>query len=139
MIEIWDEIGAAAPDEEIEDLCEVVRETCAAIHLYLRHGHLGRVYENALAHRLRRQALAVAQQTPLSVYDEDGVHLGSLVADLLVEGLLLIRVKTCPALRPEHEIEAIGQLAAARLVHGLVVNFGAPAFEARRVFRAETR
>lgn len=35
----------------IMELCDTVRETGFAIHRYLRHGHLEKVYENALAHR----------------------------------------------------------------------------------------
>jgi hypothetical protein len=40
--------------EDIMKLCDVVRETGFAIHRYHKHGHLEKVYENALAHRLRK-------------------------------------------------------------------------------------
>ena len=52
-----------------------LRETSFALHWYLRHGHLEKVYENGLAHRLRKVQLAVEQQYPLKVYDEDGYAL----------------------------------------------------------------
>jgi PD-(D/E)XK nuclease superfamily len=58
--------------EDIMKLCDVVRETGFAIHRYHKHGHLEKVYENALAHRLRKLGLDVKQQYPLKVYDEDG-------------------------------------------------------------------
>jgi GxxExxY protein len=58
--------------KDIMELCDVVRETGFAIHRYHRHGHLEKVYENALAHRLRKLGLDVKQQHPLKVYDEDG-------------------------------------------------------------------
>ena len=58
--------------EDIMKLCEVVRETGFAIHRYHKHGHLEKVYENALAHRLGKLGLDVKQQYPLKVYDEDG-------------------------------------------------------------------
>ena len=58
--------------EDITKLCDVVRETGFAIHRYHKHGHLEKVYENALAHRLRKLGLDVKQQYPLKVYDEDG-------------------------------------------------------------------
>jgi hypothetical protein len=41
--------------EGMNQLCDVVRETSFAIHKYHRNGHLEKVYENALAHRLRKQ------------------------------------------------------------------------------------
>jgi GxxExxY protein len=140
MIEYGKPIGIEVAGEAgIDELCELIREECAGIHRYLRHGHLAKVYENALAHRLRGQAMVVEQQYPLSVYDEDGTHLGSFVADLVVEGALLVELKTCPALRPEHLLQATGYLAAAQLAHGLVINFGAPTLELRRLFRAAGR
>lgn len=37
----------------IKSLCDLVRETAYALHNYLRHGHLEKVYENGLANRLR--------------------------------------------------------------------------------------
>lgn len=40
-------------EADIFKLCDVIRETAFAIHKYHRHGHLEKVYENALAHRLR--------------------------------------------------------------------------------------
>ena len=58
--------------EDIIKLCDVVRETGIAIHRCHKHGHLEKVYENALAHRLRKLGLDVKQQCPLKVYDEDG-------------------------------------------------------------------
>ena len=42
------------------------------VHRNHKHGHLEKVYENALAHRLRKLGLDVKQQYPLKVYDEDG-------------------------------------------------------------------
>jgi GxxExxY protein len=57
--------------KSIKELCEFVRETAYAIHLYHGHGHLEKVYENALAHRLRKAGLNVRQQDPIAVFDED--------------------------------------------------------------------
>ena len=72
--------------EDIMQLCDVVRETGFAIHRYYRHGHLEKVYENVLAHRLRKLGLEVKQQHPLQVFDEDGTLIGDYNADLFVEG-----------------------------------------------------
>ena len=58
-------------NDDIMDLCDIVRETAYAIHQYHRQGHLEKVYENALAHRLRKLGLNVKQQHPLKVY---GLH-----------------------------------------------------------------
>jgi uncharacterized protein (UPF0371 family) len=70
--------------EDIMRLCDVVRETGFAIHRYHKHGHLEKVYENALAHRLRKLGLDVKQQYPLKAYDEDGTLIGDYSADVFV-------------------------------------------------------
>ncbi|MBM3879475.1 MAG: GxxExxY protein [Verrucomicrobia bacterium] len=46
---------------EIKELCDRVRQTAYDIHVYHGHGHLEKVYENALAHRLRKLGLDVKQ------------------------------------------------------------------------------
>ena len=42
--------------KDIKSLCGQVRQTAYEIHVYHGHGHLEKVYENALAHRLRKFA-----------------------------------------------------------------------------------
>ena len=119
-------------DQEINALCDRVRQTAYEIHLYLGHGHLEKVYENALTHRLRKLGLEVKQQYPLNVYDEDGTLLGEYCADLLVEGTLLVEMKAAKSLALEHEAQILGYLRCARFEHGLRMNFGSPKFQIRK-------
>jgi GxxExxY protein len=116
----------------IHDLCGVVRETAYAIHVYHGHGHLEKVYENALAHRLRKQGLDVKQQHPIKVVDEDGVMIGDYNADLLVENLLMVELKAAKALADEHIAQLLGYLKATRLEHGLLINFGSYKFQIKK-------
>ncbi len=111
--------------ENINRLCDVVRETSFAIHKYHRNGHLEKVYENALVHRLRKQGLQVEQQFPLTVYDEDGTVLGEYFADLFVEGRLIVELKACKAIANEHVAQILGYLKSSRIETGLLINFGA--------------
>jgi GxxExxY protein len=110
--------------KDIKDLCDQVRNTAYDIHLYHGHGHLEKVYENALPHRLRKAGLDVKQQHPLMVYDEDGTCLGTYLADLLIEDVLIVELKTAKQLGSEHEAQVLGYLKSARLDHGLLINFG---------------
>ena len=66
----------------INQVCDIIRETSFAIHRYHRHGHLEKIYENALVHRLRKQGIELVQHHPLNVFDEDGTLLGEFFADL---------------------------------------------------------
>lgn len=117
---------------DIKALCDRVRQISYDTHAYLGHGHLEKVYENALAHRLRKAGMNVQQQHPIKVYDEDGTLIGDYLADLLVEGELIVELKTAKALAPEHEAQILGYLKSSRIEHGLLINFGSYKFEIRK-------
>ncbi len=119
-------------DNEIMTVCDRVRETSLALHSYLRHGHLEKVYENGLAHRLRKLGLKVEQQFPLRVADEDGTVLGDYIADLFVEDSLVVELKAAKTLASEHVAQLLGYLRACNLEHGLLINFGAPKLEIKK-------
>lgn len=121
--------------EDIKSLCDRVRQVAYDIHVFLGHGHLEKVYENALANRLRKEGLTVGQQFPISVYDEDGTEIGSYYSDLLIEGILIVEIKTAKILAPEHEAQVLGYLKSSRLKHGLLINFGSYKFEMRKFIR----
>ncbi len=118
--------------QSINELCDVVRQTAFAIHVYHGHGHLEKIYENALANRLRKAGLNVVPQAPLQVFDEDGTLLGEYFSDLLVEDTLLVELKACRALADEHVAQLLGYLKASRRAHGLLVNFGSYKFEIKK-------
>jgi GxxExxY protein len=118
--------------KDIKSLCDQVRQISYDIHVYHGHGHLEKVYENALAHRLTKAGLLVKQQHPINVFDEDGTLIGEYFADLLVEDRLVVELKTARTLAPEHEAQLIGYLKSSRVEHGLLINFGSYKFEIRK-------
>lgn len=118
--------------KEIFQLCDQIRETAFALHRYLRHGHLEKVYENGLAHRLRKAGVHVEQQHGLQVLDEDGTVLGDYLADLFVENELIVELKACKALADEHIAQLLGYLRSCRVKHGLLINFGSNKLEVRK-------
>ena len=123
--------------ENINALCDVVRETSFAIHKYHRNGHLEKVYENALAHRLRKQGVDVKQQHPLTVYDDDGTVLGEFFADLLVESRLIVELKACREVCPEHVAQLLGYLKSARIETGLLINFGGAKLHVKKYLQSQ--
>ena len=123
--------------KDMTELCNRVRQTAYEIHVYHGHGHLEKVYENALAHRLRKAGLEVTQQQPIKVYDEDGTLIGDYLADLLVERELIVELKTAKTLASEHEAQILGYLKSTRLEHGLLINFGSYKFEMRKFVWSE--
>lgn len=123
--------------QDIMQLSDVVRQTGYDIHVYHGHGHVEKVYENALAHRLRKLGLDVKQQVPLTVRDEDGTVIGEFVADLLVDGRLIVELKAARALADEHIAQVLGYMRASRQEHGLLINFGSARFQIRKFILSE--
>jgi GxxExxY protein len=120
----------------INELCDIVRETSFAIHSYHRNGHLEKIYENALASRLRKAGLDVKQQHPLTVYDEDGTVLGEYFADLFIENCLIVELKACRDIAPDHIAQIIGYLTSARIETGLLINLGSAKLQVKKYLQS---
>ena len=59
--------------------------------------------------------------------------IGKYVADLIVENLIVVELKCCKILLPEHQAQLINYLKASELPVGLLVNFGNPRLEYKRL------
>jgi len=94
-------------------------------------GFLEKVYENSLAHELRKAGLKVDQQFPIEV-KYDGRLVGEYFADLLVEGSLLIELKAVEELSTAHAAQCINYLKASGLALCLLMNFGKTKLGIRR-------
>ena len=121
------------PMNRIKSLINAIRQTAYAIHVYHGHGHLEKVYENALAHRLKKQGVNVKQQMPLRVFDEDGTMIGEYFSDICVEEEILLELKCATNLGSEHTAQLLGYLKATGLTHGLLINFGSYRFQIRKL------
>ena len=117
---------------DINSLCDIIRETSFDIHCFLRHGHLEKIYENALAHRVQKLGLDVKQQHPLKVFDQDGNLLGDYYADIFVENRLIVELKASKALADENVAQILGYLRSSRIEHGLLINFGATKLQIKK-------
>jgi GxxExxY protein len=123
--------------DHINQLCDVIRETSFAVHRFHRHGHLEKIYENALAHRLRKLGVKVEQQHSLRVLDEDGTPLGDYLADLLVEDRLIVELKAVRAVVDEHVAQLLGYLRSSRIETGLLINFGSPVLHVKKYLMSD--
>jgi len=95
-------------------------------------GFLERVYENALIHELRKRGFVVEQQKYLQVH-YDGIVVGDYVADLIVEGLVIVELKTVKQLDNIHQAQCMNYLKATGLNVALLVNFGNFRVDVRRI------
>lgn len=95
-------------------------------------GFLEKVYENALAHELRKVGLQVRQQVGVAVH-YDGVVVGEYSADLLVEDTVIVELKAIKTLDPVHVAQGLNYLRATGLPLCLLLNFGTPRLQIRRL------
>ena len=95
-------------------------------------GFLEKVYENALTMELRKQGLNVKKQHPIKV-KYDGVIVGEFAADLLIEEGVLVELKAATALADSHMSQCLNYVKATRLSVCLLVNFGRPKAEIKRI------
>jgi GxxExxY protein len=105
---------------------------CFRVANELGPGFLEKVYENALAHELRKAKVKVVQQQGIEVF-YDGVNVGNDEADLLVEGLVLVEVKAVQALDSAHVGQCLNDMRGTGLVTCLLVNFGRAKIQVRRL------
>jgi len=122
---------------QIMKLCDQVRETAYAVHQYHGNGFLEKVYENALAHRLRKAGLDVKQQHQLIIYDEDGTEIGVYYADLFIENELIVELKACKTTTNEHYAQLLHYLKGSGKEHGLLINFGSYKFHIKKFVKTD--
>lgn len=120
-------------DAEAKNLADLVRASSLQLHTFLKWGHLEKVYENGLVHRLSKKGIRVEQQVRISVKDEDGIVLGDYVADMVAEGKMIIEIKACESLEDIHTAQVLGYLRATGLRHGILINFGAPVLQIKKL------
>ncbi|MDB9465624.1 GxxExxY protein [Dolichospermum circinale] len=97
-------------------------------------GFLEAVYENALVHELRKTSLLVEQQKILEVW-YDGIVVGNYRADLLVQKAIIVELKAVTALDSKNFAQCMNYLKASGLTLCLLINFGNPKVEIKRVVR----
>ena len=104
------------------------------VHRELGPGYLEKVYENALSIALSDTGIAVAQQVSIPAQFRGRV-VGDFVADLLVEGRLIVELKAVSNLLPVHETQLVSYLKATGMEVGLLIIFGAGSLQFKRKYR----
>jgi iron complex transport system substrate-binding protein len=128
---------------DIEALAKIAVDCGFRIHDGLGPGLLESVYEAVLAQSLSRRGLSVQRQKPVPIRF-DGITIDEgFRADLLVEGMLLIELKSVERAAPVHGKQVLTYLRLMDLPLGLLMNFGAATFKegAKRIInnRASSR
>src|SRR5439155_4355924 len=106
------------------DISEIVIGCCFEVIKELGAGFLENVYKNALFIAMKQKGLNVTAEQPFEVMFRN-CKIGKYVADLIVENVIVVELKCCAALLPEHKAQVINYLKVSGVPVGLLVNFGA--------------
>ena len=101
-----------------------VLDVALRLHCDLGPGLLESVYEAVLAARLSQLGYSVARQQPVDI-EFEGVRIaGAFRIDLLVDGRLIVEIKSVERLMPVHAKQLLTYLRLSRQPVGLLINFG---------------
>ncbi len=104
------------------------------VHRILGPGFLEAVYQAALEHELTLRGIPFEAQKRLAVVYKDQI-VGEYIADLVIDGKVILELKAVSDLHPAHEAQAHHYITATGLRLALLINFGAPSLEWRRIIR----
>ncbi len=105
-------------------LAKIIVDSAFQVHSRLGPGLLEKVYEGALTHELSKRGLTVVCQRPISV-EYDGVYFDEgFRADLLVNNLIILELKSVEKIIPVHRKQLLTYLRLADMRLGLPINFG---------------
>ncbi len=115
-----------------KEITERIIEACYEVANELGAGFLESVCEKALLVALREKGIDAASQVPMAVSFR-GQNVGEFFADIIVESKVVVEVKAVKRLLPEHSAQVINYLKATGMEVGLLVNFGGPKVEIKRL------
>ena len=118
------------------ELTETILGCCFDVMNELGAGFLESVYKNALFIALIEKGLSVQAEKRFEVFFR-GRKAGLYVADLIVNGTVIIELKCCDSLLGEHQAQLINYLKVSGILIGLLVNFGKRKVEYKRLHHPE--
>ena len=106
------------------ELSKIILDAAFKIHTRLGPGLLETVYEVVLAHELRKSGLTVERQVPIPIRYDELVFEDGFRADLIVNGKVVVELKSIESLARVHSKQVLTQLRLADKKLGLLINFG---------------
>ena len=111
---------------EINDVSGAVIDASIRIHKELGPGLLESVYQRILVYELRKSGFRVQAHVPVPVVWDGHTIDESFRADLIVNDLVLVELKSVEATHPVHRKQTLTYLKLTKLTVGLLINFGSP-------------
>lgn len=109
------------------------------VHRELGHGFLEAVYQEALAIEFARRGIPFEREVELAIHYRDQLLKTKYRADFICYESVVVETKAISQLTSSDQGQVINELKATGMEVGLLINFGAPSLEYRRlVFTSKT-
>ena len=106
------------------EVARLIVDAAYKVHTTLGPGLLESVYEEVLAYELEKRDLRVLRQEPIPLeYESVRLEL-AFVADLIVENLVVVELKSIEKVAPVHKKQLLTYLRLSDKRLGLLINFG---------------
>lgn len=117
------------PRIDKEEIAATVVNCAFRLHWDLGPGLLESVYETVLAKMLRAEGLEVERQKPIPIQYAGFNFEEGFRADLIIEGIVLVELKSVENLAPVHAKQVLTYIRLLNFPLGLLINFGSPTFK----------
>jgi len=114
------------------ELTEKIIGAAMTVHRALGPGLDEKIYENALCLELAAHSLDFNQQAQFPVFYRNHI-VGKLIADLIIEGKIVVETKVADRIADVHIAQTLGYLSITGLQVGLVLNFKSVSLTFKRV------
>mgnify|MGYP006295017257 CR=1 FL=1 len=117
-----------------QELTEKIIGCAYKVYNEMGFGFLESVYEKCLLIELEKAGIRAESQKQITVH-YDGQLVGNFIADILVEGKVILELKSVRRLAEVHEVQLVNYLTATGVDVGLLINFGAIKVRVKRKVR----
>ena len=114
-------------------LTSLIIKAAYEVHNELGFGFLEQVYQSAIKLVLDENDVESKREQRVDVLFRKQ-PIGHYFADVVVENEVVVELKAVKELHPEHSAQLINYLKAGHFKQGLLINFGAPKLEFKRLY-----
>jgi GxxExxY protein len=126
------QIQTAEKDYSLKPVTEQIIGAAFEVHNVLGFGFLEKVYQRAMQVELQSRSVKVELEPKIQVQFK-GVIIGDYAADLLVEGKIIVELKTDLTYQSVHEAQLLNELCGTGIRLGYLINFGRERVEYKRL------
>jgi GxxExxY protein len=119
--------------DKYNDITYIINGCAMKVHNTLGNGFQEVIYQRCLAIELERAGLGFTRELEQDIF-YDGIQVGTRRADFIVEHDIVVELKALINLEDVHLAQAKNYLVAYDKPAGLLINFGAPSLQIKKVF-----